>query len=317
MVRRAIPPHKDSARARFYSKANHCRRSRNRHHRCLEIENGTRIPHKRHWVKLAELGTQLVQVSISCLLKKIQVPRKVRPPYAEVPMQRLIFVMLAAASVLSGTSFTSATCTLGNETITSSSGCFIFFVLPDGTSATIQAVPDVTPLSFAAAGASLSASEAIPFNESSSATARYSQVFTTAGLPRPGIAQLQIFAFGQGGADSQVSIGPYSLSGAGCSLEPCTFGGSSLPFELGVPFTVSLSADAAFAGPEFCLPETCPFGRADISTFSLFEANGSTPVSFTPVPEPSIFGLLLFSLIAFAALHARRRRAGSRHIPVP
>src|SRR5579875_2172796 len=98
---------------------------------------------------------------------------------------------------------------------------------------------------------------------------------------------------------------PGSSSGKGCS------GSATLPFELGIPFQVMASAsDGASISPG-----QTGYGSGDqvTLTFSLFEADGTTPVSFAPAPEPSQFALYLSGFLAVALLlRTSNRRMASR-----
>ena len=100
-----------------------------------------------------------------------------------------------------------------------------------------------------------------------------------------------------GGPYSYGACLPGTSSGQGCT------GSATFAFELGIPFQVMASAsDSVAVSP----PET-GYGASDqvTLTFSLFEADGTTPVAFSPIPEPSAVTLSLFGFLAFAFLGRR------------
>lgn len=224
-------------------------------------------------------------------------------------MRKFIFLMLGGVCAIRATSFSSATCTLGSTIIRSATTCSIPFVLPDGTSGSIEADAMVLPGSSVSADAGIGPPGilAVPFTWSASGSASYDETDSTAGPRRPGVIGFfsLLAAFGEHGGSGSAAIGPYGTGP--CNLPVCTFGGPELfPFELGTPFTISLSASAA--GP--CGPDGCPEGGASIPGFFLLEADGTTPVPFFVVPEPSTLGLLLLSLAACAGFYPARPKGG-------
>jgi hypothetical protein len=88
------------------------------------------------------------------------------------------------------------------------------------------------------------------------------------------------------------------------------------PFELGQPFQVYLSANGGGGWSSGC-PSNCDSAgdsSASIGPFQLFEADGTTQVSFfevAPAPEPASWKFLLFGLAVCAAFYVRARKAGS------
>jgi hypothetical protein len=222
-------------------------------------------------------------------------------------MHRFIFLMLAAVCVLRAAPFSTATCRLGTTTITSSS-CSIPFVNPDGTSGFIEADASVSlqPNS-GSVGADAGVGPAgvtPPSGADASASAGDTETFTTPGPPRPGLISVLLNSAGEEGGEATATVDGFSCGGPGF----CSSGGPDLPTELGVPFTIFLSA-SAFC----CVP---PAQGSASYEFTLFEADGTTPVPVIPVgppqptPEPSTFGLALLSLIAWAAALRPRPRCG-------
>ena len=224
-------------------------------------------------------------------------------------MLRFVFFALAAASVLPASSFSTASCTLGTTTITSSTYCSLPYVSPGGPYGTIWAYAQLLPnrygsaveypFPFVEADAGISASDLTqqPSWEASGSVG-FMETFTTPGPPRDGLTSIFIASSTEEGGRGSVSVGPYrcGYDNATCSL----YSEMPLPFELGTPFTVSLLASAD-AGTGACMYSPgCPQGGADIEIFQLFEADGTTPVPLipVPVPEPSTFGLLLVSFLA-------------------
>jgi hypothetical protein len=111
----------------------------------------------------------------------------------------------------------------------------------------------------------------------------------TLGPVRSGYIVMTGNGSGEYGA-GRVSVGNYSyLCGEVCPIP----NGVWMPFTLGVPFDIDVSADAMILGPVY--------GAGDISVqFSLFETTGASVVVYdaAAVPEPSMFtavgwGLLL------------------------
>jgi hypothetical protein len=125
----------------------------------------------------------------------------------------------------------------------------------------------------------------------------------TLGPVRTGFIEMTGIGAGVYGA-GRVSIGNYSyLCGEVCAIPE----GVWMPFTLGVPFNIDVSADAMILGPVY--------GAGDISLqFSLFETTGASVVVYeaAAVPEPATLmavGLGLFGLATRAALNATRRKS--------
>jgi hypothetical protein len=89
-------------------------------------------------------------------------------------------------------------------------------------------------------------------------------------------------------------------------------GTTTLPFDLGTLFHVSLGTIASISGTGF-VPSDVDLADAQI-TFSLLEANGTTavPLSLASVPEPAAWQLLSIGFCCFVALRSRRSRSLSK-----
>jgi hypothetical protein len=132
----------------------------------------------------------------------------------------------------------------------------------------------------------------------------------TLGPVRSGYIEMTGNGAGEYGA-GRVSVGNYSyLCGELCPIP----NGVWMPFTLGVPFDIDVSADAMILGPIY--------GAGDISLqFSLFENTGASVVVYdaaaVAVPEPAMFtavglGLILIWLFYARTSPKRTRGAGIR-----
>ncbi len=87
-----------------------------------------------------------------------------------------------------------------------------------------------------------------------------------------------------------------------CGQDGCEYK-ATLPFDLGAGFSVLASGNAVWPGIRGV------DGGATVN-FTLLEADGTTPVSLTPVsrtPEPSTLGLLLFGFVIWAGREKFRK----------
>ena len=138
-----------------------------------------------------------------------------------------------------------------------------------------------------------------------SAQALIDDTYYTNGPARAGFIQLSVGITAEHVlfADDRINDGPYQYrtcppgshgSAVGCS------GSARLPFELGIPFEVSLSAPVEPDSFSITPGENGHGGIAVVDVnFALFEADGSTPVPFYPTPEPSTYGLVLSAFTAY------------------
>jgi hypothetical protein len=136
----------------------------------------------------------------------------------------------------------------------------------------------------------------------------------TTGSVRSGFIQVSETIFSLHGnpeaATWSISDGSHNYSGClpgSSGVEGCS-GMATLPFELGVPFMVSASAINGFS----IAPRQTGFGtdsEVDL-TFTVLEADGSTPVAVLPTPEPSTYALLSIGLGLLPVVLLARRVAG-------
>jgi hypothetical protein len=217
-------------------------------------------------------------------------------------MRQSLLVLIMTASALRADSFTSVSCSLGSETITSGSSCSIPFTVgvgPEPVSGFVAADAIISGegSSNTSAEADGGATAGTDVSWSAGGTESDTEFFATAGPVRPGL--IGVLTDGFGGSNSANLI----ENGFGYAGDQCC-----LPFELGMVFQVSVYASAAAGGGP---------GEADAEdssagvTFVLSEADG-TSVAFFSVgpPEPATWGLLLVGFSAYAMLHARAPKAG-------
>jgi hypothetical protein len=123
----------------------------------------------------------------------------------------------------------------------------------------------------------------------------------TLGPVRSGYIVMTGIGSGEYGA-GRVSVGNYSyLCGEVCAIP----NGVWMPFTLGVPFDIDVSADAMILGPVY--------GAGDISLqFSLFESTGASVVVYdaavAAVPEPAMFMAVGLGLIFIWLFYGSRLR---------
>lgn len=107
--------------------------------------------------------------------------------------------------------------------------------------------------------------------------------------------------------DGVHSYGPGSGTHVGGCAESCHSIGT-LPFDLGTEFQVLESASAgASLTPSSGVPDSVQGGFATV-TFTLLEADGTTPVPFSVVPEPSSWALSVLGFGLGCVLWWSRRR---------
>jgi hypothetical protein len=158
--------------------------------------------------------------------------------------------------------------------------------------------------------------EIVTVEAGSNASATRYTVIMPGGLPRPGFVHLSLVSAADraidGGALVTASFGSYTsfVDMGGCS--GVCFPTQILPVTLGLPISVTIKAEAGGNGG---------FGNATLGALAqadyqatFFEANGTTPVSFTDVtatvvPEPR--AVLLCALALGAMLSSRLTRRSS------
>ena len=243
-------------------------------------------------------------------------------------MRRLVFVLLTIPCAAQATSTVFSSCSAGSTTLTP---CPSDFTLTGGLTG-----PGYVAGAFAAAN-DFNNSPNVPeggltvianaisraFDPaapvlSSLSYATDNMVYQSAGPTRAGFIQFEV-TLGylhqdvDGAATAQFSDGTnqYSYSGGGgvhgstppshCFIEDCEYS-ATVPFELGTTFQVSVGANTLHFQGGFQ-----PFNDLAQVTFTLLEADGTSPVAFTSAPEPSYGALLL--VLAAAALIGRRALA--------
>jgi hypothetical protein len=223
-------------------------------------------------------------------------------------MRSLLLLMIAASCNVYAASFTSVTCSAGpitqSKTDPFDSNC---------SSAYQHAFANASASASGGIGVVTARAEAISHPTSSltshaDAQAMESETYISTGPNRLGLLQVTISLsfLHESVVDVLVTDGireyrfakdsaPVPPSSGFCAAEDCDYVGT-LPFELGSQFQVSASATADVSNC-FVGSVGCPFGLV-YAPFSLFEANGTTPVPFSIMPEPSAWGLLLLGLTA-------------------
>lgn len=148
------------------------------------------------------------------------------------------------------------------------------------------------------------------------AIASVNDVDYTTGPMRSGVIQItQSINDNRGTGFPNWSISDGSHSYSGC-LAPgndgfsCS-GTATFPFGLGVPFIVNAGA---FSGAGIIPPQTIYGQDQEVDLkFTVFEADGTTPVAVLPTPEPSTYALLLCGMGLLPLLLLKRHVAARRH----
>jgi hypothetical protein len=237
---------------------------------------------------------------------------------------RALILLLASGCAFADAITTSFSCSAtGATSVTGSAPCDVVgvggFTPPSAFAGWEGGVPPNLPTSF---GPTTSFSEsagvrvlADPGDSASTFTMASASVNSTitaisSGPPREGLIEIVLNPTGDdlfGLASAEAQVGPYSAFFPGGIFGTYTF-------ELGVPFQINLSAAAEGEGFSIEGP-----GDADAEaaiTFSLFESDGVTPVTFSSAaPEPGTIVLCILGLvgsISVSFLKARRinRRPG-------
>jgi hypothetical protein len=224
-------------------------------------------------------------------------------------MLRSLFMMTAISSLASATTTTYVFCSAGATTQTGSTACTLqsshYFV---SATAQVPASQDPSAVVSASAGYQAGLNPPPPFGKLQIAVKAYAsetETFATTGPPRSGVIQFDISMssrFG-GTADAIITDGMhmYSFSCGPGSLYGCSFN-EQVTFDLGAVFEATASGSAEASGL-FTPGETVLAGPlAAVESISLFESDGTTPVAFSLVPEPSTRDLALFGFAAAALL---------------
>ena len=209
-------------------------------------------------------------------------------------MSKYLLLFFAVSAFLQAQPVTSATCSLGDTTINSSTSCAIQFSTSPVSGGDVEAEAQITSwlgsVSAEASGGA-TADPGVPWYANASASD--TQYYSTAGPARQGYIGLVQGAFG---GFPEVSVGSFQGDVSGI-----------FPFQLGTAFMARVAVSAGGAGG--------PASGSDSSAsynFTLYEADGTTPVPLLvlAVPEPLTAGFLLAG-IGMIAL--RRRRHSAAH----
>ena len=240
-------------------------------------------------------------------------------------MHRLFLAAFITAFALHADTFTSTTCTSGTTTISPCGGSLLFpGGLPDAVAAADASdtgiingaahhgQPPITDGWSMSTGATAVAQGSENLVVSATAHAKAFDTFLSNGPVRPGFIQFNVSLDQLHGGDSTVVLtdgvntysyeaefGGGSTPSFGRCFEGCQWM-STVPFDLGVDFQVNASSDD---GEIASFSSFVNHGYTDaVVTFRLLEADETTPVPFSAIPEPSTWVLLLLGLSACGRL---------------
>ena len=247
-------------------------------------------------------------------------------------MHRLFLVTFITTFALHANTFTSTTCTSGTTTISPCGGDYVFpgglpnamagasasdtglapGTLPDGQ-------PPITGGWTMSTGAAANVQGSDTVVATAEAHADAFDTFLSSGPSRVGFIQFNVTLGQLHGGDSTVvltdGVNNYSYEATfaegstppfGRCFEGCQWA-STVPFDLGVPFQVNASSND-FESSLYNAETHIAHGNTDaVVTFRLLEANGTTPVPFSVIPEPSTWGMLFLGLAAYGRLAWVRR----------
>lgn len=251
-------------------------------------------------------------------------------------MRRLLLAVILTASALYANTFTFTSCSEGTTTLSPCGGSYEAPLgLPNAIAGAAASDSSIIPgnvldgrLTPIAGGQILSAAaegtvspSSVPVSESALAEAY--DTYLTSGPPRLGLIQFDV-SLGvshYGNSHASLSDGTHTYS---YEFEPLPQGNTppvstqcfescgwtaTVPFELGVPFQVIAEADNGTSFPA-SMGSSVSGGSDAIVEFTLFEADGTTPVPFFPVPEPATWALLIAGL-GWLGFYFRRRQSWS------
>lgn len=237
-------------------------------------------------------------------------------------MYRLLLLALLSVFALNADIFTSTTCTSGSTIISPCGGSYLVpGGLPNamaGASASDTGVvdgalpdgqPPITGGWTMSTGAAASVQGSATVIAQAQAHASAFDTFLASGPSRPGFIQFNVTMGQLHGGDSTVVLtdgtntysyeaefGAGSTPPFGTCFEGCQWA-STVPFELGVPFQVTASSNDSESSLD--TSTSIAHGNTDaIVTFRLLEADGTTPVPFSVIPEPSAWALSLAGFVA-------------------
>ena len=246
-------------------------------------------------------------------------------------MARLIFSLLFLCCTLRGTPFVFTTCSAGTTVATP---CPLFGLTGPGYEVTAHASAFEGPQSSPAvpggqgqsamtqAEAEISGPVVLPL--SALAQANDNVTYNSAGSQRSGFIQFQVLdwlhhtapraTFTDGTREYTYIGGDFGSGstppgGCGsqvcCGFEDCEYV-ATVPFDLGAQFQVTVSAQSA--GSATAIGGSGQGADAFV-IFRLLEADGTTVVPFTPVPEPKSFWIVLVATTAGAYFVRQQRRS--------
>jgi len=231
-------------------------------------------------------------------------------------MQRFLLILVAASSAAYAAPVTSASCHAETTAVTvygtSEASCFSHSIWASSSADAGFELLDagLRARLFVGGGAeSYKGGSVIDFDPDTFSSASVTVVLFTPGPPRLGSIHAELDYFTSASVDA-------SAPGFGFSWSD-PYGGSGFldetePIYLGVPLDARLSGDTGPAiicpPPGFCCTHCSSFSA--VLSFSVYEADGITPVrlSLEPVPEPSTRALLLCSFAACAVLGVARAK---------
>ena len=234
-------------------------------------------------------------------------------------MHRLFLAAFITAFALHADTFTFTSCTQGTTT---------FSPCPPGSGTTANAsdnsffgggnpIPGGQPMW---AGTAVSVVSSDMFAVSATAQASAFNTFDSAGAARQGFIQFEVFTDRNHGGNSTVvltdGVHTYSYGAFECAgSTPLTRGNpdfdcvwdSTQPFDLGSEFHVTVSSNDAASLPAGSSQGGAGSGSDASVSFRLLDADGTTAVPLSIIPEPSTWTLLLLGLSACGRVAWSRR----------
>jgi hypothetical protein len=246
-------------------------------------------------------------------------------------LRRLLLALVIGASLLPAETVVSTSCTAGGMTVSPCGGTFIFPGGLPGAMAAADAsddsivpgiiaspgLPVIAGRDLSAAAVAIASGQNTPVSADAHALA--SDIFDSAGPLRPGFIQFDVTLTQLHGGTAGASLSDgvhtydYSAPGGGSTppfgtcFEGCAYT-ATVPFDLGSDFQVSVDAnvtESLDAGASGIVDHGTV---SSIVTFRLLEADGSTPVAFSTVPEPATAGFLLLGIAAISFQLVRKLR---------
>lgn len=229
-------------------------------------------------------------------------------------MARFLFLFLACIAIANPASITSASCVLGSTSLMASDPAASVCALPAGTQDVFAdahasqsfSLFSADVLTWAEATASSATLPPLTEYQASSTASTGNIRIETPGPARQGLIRfdIEVTNFHSGSAFAVITDGvrQYSLQSTpgGCQLHACS-DAATMPITLGS--FLSLSSDSGtFLSGNFAFDNFAGAGGSADVKFSLFEADGITPVEIFAVPEPSSVGFMLAEEIFFVLI---------------